>query len=400
MSGLKQTRFGGPDDRADGPAASCRVLVMGLGGGGCQSVARMASAWATGPEVWLVNTDQQALSACGMPERRLQVGRSLTRGVGTGGDPNLGRLAVEEDADLIREVLVGVEVLLLVVTFGGGTGTGAAPAIARIAREAGVTTIGLVTLPFEFEGLRRRQLAAEGLEALRLQADMVVTLPNQHLLGLADDQESLRDAFTRTDAMLNVAVRSLWRLLTQPGIINLTLADLRNMVEHSSGACTFGYAEGSGSKKAEQALSRLMKSPLLDEGRLLGEAQALLVNIVGGPDLALAEVTRIMEQLTTRTRPDVRFFPGAAIEDDWKGRLAVIVLAAEGWDEAAVMPRSVAVPAEEPPGSEPVRPVQPELPFSEEERGRFRGVDPTVVEGEDLDVPTYLRRGIKLSFER
>ncbi|HOW98604.1 MAG TPA: cell division protein FtsZ [Kiritimatiellia bacterium] len=393
MSGLQPTRLNGGEERA----AACRVLVLGVGGGGCNSVARMAAGWTSGPETRLVNTDAQALAACGMPDRQLLVGCSLTRGMGTGGDPNLGRLALEEDADLVREALVGVDVLLLVVTFGGGTGSGAAPAIARLAREAGVTTIGLATLPFEFEGLRRRQLAAEGLDALRLHADMVVTIPNQHLLDLAGDQESLQDAFARTDAMLGVGVRSLWKLLTQPGIINLTLADLRNMVEHSSGSCTFGYAQGSGSKKAEQALARLMKSPLLGEGRLLASAQALLVNIVGGPDLALAEVTRVMNELTGRAQPDVRFFPGAAIEEDWKGKMAIVVLAAEAWDESPLSPRSAPSPDEILPGAAP---VQPELPFSEEERGRFRGVDPTVVGGQDLDIPTYLRRGIRLSFER
>jgi cell division protein FtsZ len=403
MSGLKERRLGDANHREEGGGAPSRVLVLGLGGGGCNGVARMAAAWETGPEVQLINTDAQALAACGGAAPRLLIGRALTRGTGAGGDPNLGKLAAEEDADKIRESLIGVEVVLLVVTFGGGTGTGAAPVVARLAREAGATTIGLVTLPFEFEGLRRRQLAEEGLEALRLQADLVVTLPNQHLLSLADDQSSLREAFSRTDAMLNVAVRSVWKLLTQPGIINLTLADLRNMVEHSNGPCTFGYAEGSGPEKAEQALARLRKSPLLEEGRILGRAGALLVNIVGGPDLALAEVTRIMDELNGLVQPDVRLFPGAAIEEGWKGRVAIVVLAAERWDEGLAPSRGLdsspaAAPAEE--SALPTRPLQPELPFRNGERGRFRGVDPTVVEGEDLDIPTYLRRGIKLSFER
>ena len=403
MSGLTKSRMSREDLREGGDGPPCRVLVLGLGGGGCNSVARMAAAWETGPEVLLVNTDAQALAACGSPAQRLLIGRTLSGGSGAGGDPNLGKLAAEEDADKIRESLIGVEVALLVVTFGGGTGTGAAPVVARLAREAGVTTIGLVTLPFEFEGLRRRQLAAEGLEALRLQADLVVTLPNQHLLSLADDQSSLQEAFSKTDSMLNVAVRSVWKLLTQPGIINLTLADLRNMVEHSSGACTFGYAEGSGAGKAGQALARLLKSPLLDQGRLLGRAGALLVNIVGGPDLALAEVTRIMSELTGLAKPTVHLFPGAAIEEEWKGRVAIVVLAAEAWDEDLAPSRSsTPVPRPGTGGEEtpPAKPLQPELPFSNEERGRFRGVDPTVVEGEDLDIPTYLRRGIKLSFER
>ncbi|MBU1694564.1 MAG: cell division FtsZ family protein [Verrucomicrobia bacterium] len=403
MSGLKERRLGGADHHEEGEGASSRVLVLGLGGGGCNSVARMAAAWENGPEVLLVNTDAQALAACGIPAQRLLIGRTLSGGAGAGGDPNLAKLAAEEDADKIRESLIGVEVVLLVVTFGGGTGTGAAPVVARLAREAGATTIGLVTLPFEFEGLRRCQLAEEGLEALRLQADLVVMLPNQHLLSLADDQSSLREAFSRTDAMLNVAVRSVWKLLTQPGIINLTLADLRNMVEHSGGPCTFGYAEGSGPGKAEQALARLRKSPLLDEGRILGRAGALLVNIVGGPDLALSEVTRIMDELNGLVRPDVRLFPGAAIEEEWKGRVAIIVLAAEVWNESLVPSRdadSSSAPAPGEASTRPARPLQPELPFRNGEKGRFRGVDPTVIEGENLDIPTYFRRGIKLSFER
>lgn len=393
MSGLHNVslRRGAPGkDREPAPG---RVMVMGLGGGGCHSVGRMAAGWKTGPEIWLVNTDARALADCGLPERQLLIGRALTQGTGAGGDPHLGRLAAEDDADRIRETLSGVEVLLLVVTFGGGTGTGAAPVIARLAREAGATTIGLVTLPFEFEGLRRRQLAREGLENLRMQADLVVALPNQHLLSLVDEQTGLQEAFARTDAMLNVAVRSLWNLLTRPGIINLTLADLRNMVEHSSGACFFGYAEGTGPDKAARALEQLFKGPLLEEGRLLDRAAALLVNIVGGPDLALAEVTRVMEEITARAPPTVHFFPGATLEEDWKSRLAIVVLAAESWAEAA---RPAAVEELPPVG----KPRQPELPFGNGEKGRFRGVDPTVVEGEDLDIPTYIRRGIKLSFER
>lgn len=388
MTGLKE--FGW---RAAGQASDRlprnRVLVMGLGGGGCNVVARMAEAWTAGPEQVLVHTDAQALEAYEGRALRVLIGQELTHQLGAGGDPAVGKLAAEADADKLRELLVGTEVVFLVVTLGGGTGTGAAPVIARLAREAGATTIVLATLPFEFEGQARRRQAEEGLEHLRSQADLVVAVPNEHLLSLVDTRAGLLEAFCKTDRMLGVAVQALWKLLTRAGIINLDLADLRRLVEHSNGHCTFGYAEASGPRKGADVVEELMNSSLPDVKSLLARAEAILINIVGGPDLTLVEVREMVSGLTAHSRADVRTFIGATLEEEWKNRVALIVLVAEEWAGAPAGHRAPAT----------AHPVQPNLDFEPAEKGRFRDVDPTVFQGENLDIPTYLRRGVKLSFE-
>ena len=386
------------------PRQKKRLLVIGVGGGGSNAVARMTAEWADGPETVVVNTDERALTACPVPVR-VQIGRNLTLGMGAGGDASVGRLAAEDDTDMLRELVSHTDVVFIVVGLGGGVGTGAAPVLASLAREEGALTLAFATLPFAFEGERKKQQAEEGLGALRAAADVVVCLPNERLMEQAENQVSLTDAFTKADAMVGTGIRSLWKLLTQTGIINLDFADLRHLVENSGGACNFGYGEGEGSNKAIEAIADILRSPLLERGKLLEEAGGILVNMVGGADMTLLDVQMVMSKLTSITRSDTRIFMGATVDEAWANRLAVTVLATENRDGVRPAP----APAAEKPAVETAagerksapkastQAVQEDLKFETVDKGRFRNVEPTVYNGEDLDIPTFIRRGVKLS---
>ena len=398
----------------DGVTKGSRMMIVGLGGGGCNAVARMSAEWSDGPPVAGVNTDIQALAACGVPVK-VQIGKGITQGLGAGGDPAVGKLAAEDDGNSLRELVSQSDIVVMVVALGGGTGTGAVPILARIAREQGAMTLCFATLPFEFEGELRNRQAEEGLHALRMQADVIITLPNQRLLKLVESQTSLADAFGKADAMLGVGVRSLWKLLSKAGIINMDFANLRHLVEHSGGSCSFGYGEGEGEGAAKviTAISELMKNPLLDSGRALSQSGALMVSISGGPDLTLMDIQKIMSQLTAMIRPSAKIFMGATVDEDWLNRIALTVLAADNWNGetgAATGPMSGVGKKEEPlsdvkAGGKPAiaahaRAIQPALNFDTGDKGRFKNVEPTIYGGEDLDIPTFVRRGIKLSFEK
>lgn len=387
--------------------APCRMLVVGVGGGGGNAVARMVAGWRGGPEAAVLNTDAQALAGCQVPTR-LQIGKGVTHGLGASGDAAVGKLAAEDDTDLIRELVSHHDIAFIVVTLGGGTGTGAAPIVAKIAKDEGVMTLCFATMPFDFEGERRRQQAEDGLRALRMQADVVITVPNERIARLGGEQTSLMDAFGNADLMLGVGIHALWRLLCHAGIINVDFSDLRHLVDQSHGICTFGYGEGTGPNRSGAAIAALLKSPLLDSGSVVSQAGALLVSITGGPDLTLVDVQKIMNQVMSLAQPGVHLFMGATIDEGWEDKVALTVLAAQhlqGSEEAAA---AAEAPAEETPPDKAgrktkpgkIRAVQRTFDFESVEKGRFWNTEPTLVDGEDLDLPTFIRRGIKLSFDK
>lgn len=390
-------------DLASRPARS-RVLVMGLGGAGCNIAHRMAESWTSGPDVVAVNTDVQALAGCGL-SRTLAIGEKTTGGLGAAGEVGAGKLAADESAQALQEVLAGVDLLFLVAGLGGGTGTGAAPVVAKLARQQGALTLCFTTMPFPFEGERKRRLAEEGLRALQRSADAVVCLPNERLLKLVDEQAGLETAFRKSDEMLASGLHAIWYLLSNTGVINLSFADVRELAERCSGSLSFGYAEASGSARAATALRALMDSPLLERGRLLSEAKGLLVNITGGPDLTLSDLEGIMGQLTSMARDNAHISMGAIIDPAHREHITITLLAAENWNEdrfgdAAAAEDPAAKGGKGKPRAEGGG--QPELPLLDQpqDRGAFGKTDPVFINGEDLDIPTYLRRGVKLSFER
>ncbi|MCX6995721.1 MAG: cell division protein FtsZ [Kiritimatiellaeota bacterium] len=390
-----------------------RILVVGVGTGGCHSAAHLAAEWTEGPVVAAVDTDEQALEAAGLPER-VCIGRNLTRGFGAGGDPAVGKLAAEEETARLRTLLGAADLVFVVTTLGGGTGSGAAPLVARLARDQGALVIACAALPFEFEGDQRQETAAEALRALRTHADAVISLPNQRLLELVPDRTSLQAAFAASDRMLAMAVLGLWKLFAHSGIINLNFSDLKYLVERSGGVCSFVFGEGQGHDRARQAVEALLKSPLLDHGNVIAQADAFLLNILGGAELALLDVQQVMAQLQAVARPDARIFMGATVDENWRDRIMLTVLAAENWmagarakpvEEPAPPPEhNAATPA--PPAGAPGeklpsgRTVQGQLNLDPTSRGWFGKVDPTLYHGEDLDLPTYVRRGVKLGGER
>lgn len=382
-------------------ASRCRMLVMGVGGAGCNMVHRMAQTWREGPSVLAVNTDEQALAACdGI--KTLAIGAMATRGLGAAGDPTGGRLAAEESLTALQEAMVGIDFLILVTGLGGGTGGGAAPVIAKTARSMGATILAFATLPFPFEGDRRRRQAEEGLRALQRVADAVVCLPNQRLLQGVDERAGLEDAFRQSDAMLATGVHNVWQLLSSTGIVNLTFADVRELAERSGGTLSYGFAEASGPARSATALRQLMESPLLENGRLLAEAQGLLVSITGGPDLTLADLEGIVGQIAAKARPHAHISMGALIDPSRREHLTITLLTAEAWLEDRFEPAAKegapAAEARKPAGQD----AQGELPLPDtsKDRGQFGDASPTMINGEDLDIPTYLRRGVKLSSER
>ncbi len=375
-----------------------RVLVMGVGGAGCNGVARMAARWSDGPPVVAVNSDADALAACGVP-RTLLIGERTTRGLGAGGDAASGRLCVEESLAALQDLMSGTDLLILVGGLGRGTGTGAMPLIAKAARDLGLLTLAFVSLPFSIEGDRCRRLADEGLRHLRRFAGAVVAQPNDRLLKIAGESNALEDAFAASDAMIAEGVYALWYLLTSTGVINITLADIQELADRSGGALSFAHAEAAGPARVASALRALLDSPLLEHGRLLSEAQGVLVNIAGGPDLTLADLQGIMGQITASVRNNAHICMGALVDPARRERVTLTLLASESWTDDR-MESGAAAPSARP---EKARPGEtPELPMDLKppDRGAFTKSTPTLIKGEDLDIPTFIRRGAKLSFDR
>ena len=393
-----------------------RLLVVGVGGGGCNTVSRMSESWPDGPELCVVNTDARALEDSPIPQQ-ITIGRNLTRGMGAGGDLSVGKMAAEDDVDSLRSLVTQTDLVFIVTALGGGTGTGAAPVLARVAREEGALTLCFASLPFDFEGENRKSQAKEGLQILREHCDAVICLPNQRLMESLTDKTSVLEAFGAADRVLGLQIRCLWRLLTQGGMINIDFSDVRNLAEAGGGVCCFGHGEGSGLLRTENALRAVLESPLLDRGRLLSQSGAALVSISGGTDLTLVDIQKVMQGVKKSLRSDARLTMGALVDEAWDGHLAVMVLAADARRETVTAPPArhthagETAPGDKPPviipsvesakpaaGKKPA--VQATLNFDTSDKGRFSNVDPTLFNGEDLDIPTFLRRGIKIVIDR
>lgn len=391
----------------------CRVMVLGIGGGGCSAVQHMEAGWTHGPLCVGIDTDAQVMAQTTL-SHRLQIGRELTQGQGAGGDPTVGKLAAEDDEDAIRDLLGEVDLLFLIVALGGGTGTGAAPVVVRLARDQGATVLCFATLPFSFEGEERRHQAQLGLRDLRLIADAVVVQPNDRLLESTSEAEALVEAFAASDMMVGVGIRALWKVLTEPGVLNVSFEDLRQLIRCSGGTCAFGFATGHGEHRAEQAVQELMTSPLLDRGAQIAKAEALLVNLCGGRDVTMLEIQEVMDQVRSLAKEQVRLLLGYCLDPAMEGRLSITILAAESWAVAEAPPReqeaAAAPTAEASDGAAAPRPrgggksrvdlkrreVQARMADTKD-RFSVAGVAPSFHDGEDLDVPTFIRRNVKLS---
>ncbi len=341
-----------------------RIRVVGVGGGGSNAVNRMIETGIAGVDFIAVNTDAQALMLSNAPTR-VRIGDKLTRGLGVGGNPELGRKAAEESVDELYQVLDGSDMVFITAGMGGGTGTGASPVVAKIAREMNALTIGIVTRPFFFEGKKRAELAAAGIEALKEQVDTLIVIPNDRLLEIVEKRVSLQDAFRLADDVLRQGIQAISEVITVPGLINLDFNDVRAVMSEG-GAALMAVGQGSGENRAQEAAQQAISNRLLDI--TIDGAQRILFNITGGADLSLHEVYEAATLIRETAHPDVDLRFGAVVDEEM-GDQVRITLIATGFDAGQRPQKAARAPARE----TLERPVP-------------------VFDKDDLEIPAFLRR--------
>jgi cell division protein FtsZ len=305
------------------------IKVVGVGGGGTNAVNRMIDAGVRGVEFIAVNTDAQALSMCDA-DVKIHIGGTITKGLGAGADPRVGRDAAEDSREELKEAVRGADMVFVTAGEGGGTGTGAAPVIAQIAREQGALTVGVVTRPFAFEGMQRTRRAQEGIEELRTQVDSVIVIPNERLIEVVERRTSIIDAFRMADDVLRQGVQGITDLITVPGLINLDFADVRTIMQ-DAGASLMGIGTASGENRAAEAARAAISSPLLET--TVAGATGVLLNITGGPDLGLFEIDEAAGIIRQAAHEDCNVIFGAVIDEGCGDALRVTVIAT-GFDRA------------------------------------------------------------------
>jgi cell division protein FtsZ len=332
--------------RPDSSAYLAVIRVVGVGGGGLNAVNRMIEAGISQVEFVAVNTDIQQLRACDAPIK-LHIGRELTQGLGSGAEPEIGRQAAEDAYDQIKHVLRGSDMVFVTAGEGGGTGSGAAPVVARIAREVGALAVGIVTLPFRFEGTRRRRQADTGVEELRRVCDTVIVIPNDRLLEVLDRSTSMMDAFRIADDVLRQGVQGICDLITTPGLINLDFADVRTIMS-DAGSALMGIGFATGENRGTEAAERALRSPLID-AELVG-ARGILLSIAGGDDLTLMEVNEAAEVVRRAATEETNIIFGATVDPRLAGQVWVTVVATGigGADRRAAPERGHEDPLEPP----------------------------------------------------
>jgi cell division protein FtsZ len=324
-----------------------RITVLGVGGAGGNAVNNMIEAGLEGVDFVVANTDAQAL-AQSKADRRIQLGASTTEGLGAGAQPEVGRAGAEESLSEIMEQLSGAHMVFIAAGMGGGTGTGAAPVIARAVREAGILTVGVVTKPFSLEGDRRMRVAERGIQELQQFVHTLIVIPNQNLFRVANDRTTMAQAFAMADEVLHAGVRGVTDLIVMPGLINLDFADIKSVISEM-GKAMMGTGEAEGEDRAQRAADMAISNPLLDDVTMKG-AKGVLINITGGPDLMLFEVEQAANRIRAEVDPDANIIFGNTILDDMEGRIRVSVVATGIDAEQMKMPLP-----------EKVRPLHPHL---------------------------------------
>ena len=413
------------------PAQLPAVKIFGVGSAGVIMLDLLNSADFAGAGFVALNTDALASSSAAV---KIQLETKLLRGLGTGGDPERGGAIAEEQFATLKTACEGADVVFVVAGLGGGAGSGISPVLARAAKEAGALVLGFVTLPFVCEGNRRQQQAQSGLDQLKSVADGVICLPCEKTFKLIDENTSVLDTFRITDGLLVESVRGVWRLLTRPGLIQIHFNDLCALVRDRHSESVFATVEAAGPARAREVVEKLIAHPLLDEGRALAESGAMLVSLMGGKDLTMAEVNRVMEQIG-RHCERAQIIMGAAVDETLKNRLSVTVIAAKQNPVAMELPplggagdssetmtaRGMTARPGSRCGSLPSgltteqreqtltqraggrgrkggpKMRQAQLPLAILTKGRFDKSEPTIHKGEDLDIPTYVRRGMALN---
>jgi cell division protein FtsZ len=453
------------------------IKIVSVGGAGLNALDRLVLDGLEGAEVLAVNTDVQSL-ASSVAAHKVQLGRTVTRGLGAGGDPELGYQAAFESTEEIREALTGARMIFICTGLGGGTGSGAAPYVAHLAREAGALVLSFATLPFAFEGRRRNAQAREALGRLNEIANAVVCFENDQMGDMVAPHAGIHQAFSKADTTISQSIRSIVNLVQRPGLIRIGFDDLVAALRSPNGRCLFGFGESDTENRAHDALAQALKSPLMDRGRTLADAARVLVQVAGGPNMTLSEVEIVMKELDRHVSDETQILFGTAVDGRLGDRLSVTIISSFTADEhvsptksplssAPPMPPAWEQPHESPPkiqvepepapiedfqSAEPTPIEEPEpievenvpppsvetvsnafevvdtpeppvstprrkpasakeekmsaeksmqakqevLQFEPVNRGRFEKSEPTIVEGEDLDVPTYLRKKIRV----
>jgi cell division protein FtsZ len=407
-----------------------KIKVVGVGGAGGNAISRMIDSKIKGVEFVAINTDAQALHHSKAAEK-VHIGKNLTKGLGAGMNPEIGRQAAEENRDEIQEVLKGADMVFVTCGLGGGTGTGAAPIVAETAKELGALTISVVTKPFSFEGAQRRAIASEGLENLRDRVDSLITVPNDRLLSIIDKKTSLINAFRIVDDVLRQGVQGISDLITKPGIVNVDFADVRAILE-DSGSALMGIGIASGENRAEEAAKAAVNSPLLELS--IDGAKGVLINISGSSDLGMLEINEAANIVTESIDPNAKVIFGAVVDDQIRKGEIQITVVATGFDadrvndsRVGLVNRASSAPAQKtsPAAQSPMRATMPEEGSEDDdelfaqtafENTRRMVEQPSMIieekiqpkpastrddakdivdESEDLEIPAFIRRKMK-----
>jgi len=375
-----------------------KIKVVGIGGGGCNALSSMISLQQIqGVEFVAVNTDAQALLNHQSPTK-IQIGEALTRGLGAGGNPEIGRQAADESTQKIEEVLQDADMVFLTSGMGGGTGTGAIPIVASISRKLGALTVAVVTKPFHFEGTRRMMIAEDGVEELKDKVDALIVIPNQRLIEVIDKNITLHEAFKMTDSVLGQGVQGISDLITMPGLINVDFADVRSIMSNA-GSALMGIGKAGGENRAEAAARMAIASPLLEVS--IEGAKGVLFNIVAGPDMTMDEVDKAAKIISAAADPDANIIFGATVKDDQVDQMVVSVIAT-GFDQTRARLREYASPGLNPlMGSGLSQSVtddnqqnnnQGDDDSGEEEKEEIVARDEDNNGVEELEIPAFLRR--------
>ena len=407
-----------PYPRHQESAKSPVLRLVGIGNAGVHIADRLSARSDLPIETLAMNSDQQALNSSTSP-RKSVLGPMTTHGLGAGGDPEMGLDAAKESRGVLQDAISGADVVILCVGLGGGTGSAVAPLLAKMAHESGALVAAVATTPFRFEGRRRTQQAKDALEELGRHTDALIHFENDRMAELVEPCAEVGETFAACDALLFQAVSGLARILTNPGPLPVAVNDLLPVLRAGQGVCFFGCGEADGDDRALEALDQALRSPLLDRGRLLHEAGRVIVHLHGPSTTSFAEVAAVMREISKNSAPAAHLCLGVSTSSDSSGPLVVTVIGRAGADANAVRVRSgepvevhpepiaAPFPSESRPVPEPElfaldstpakvpKIKQDVLPLEPVARGRFEKIEPTIVEGEDLDVPTFLRLKVK-----
>ncbi|MBA4149643.1 MAG: cell division protein FtsZ [Verrucomicrobia bacterium] len=417
------------------PRRSLKCKVFGVGGAGCNVLKQMAPDAPVDMQLVAINTDTGALLASGISDQFV-LGEKLTRGLGSGGDPEVGRAAAITDAAKLKAYCEGADIVFIIAGLGGGTGTGASPILAKAAKEAGALVLSIVTQPFQFEGSRRSTQADEGFAELKRHTDTVIAIPNQKIFKLIDEKTNVRNAFTLANNLVGEGVLAIHRLLSETGLVNVDFSDLCSVTRGKHSESALAVIEAKGAHRVEAVLEKIRKHPMLSGG-VLEEADSILVNLTAGDDFTMLEVSELMEKISEVNKQS-HFIFGAGINPTFDGKISVTLVTSrfgdvieppvssrvgdsngvgeikpEFQDERSVPKRSsrFAAPAPDltedkkrelfrkaPRGRKKTSGLrQGQLPLETVSKGRFDKSEPTLYEGQDLDVPTYIRRNVVLN---